>query len=44
LPDLGRQLFDVAAGQFGVNARLAGISQLNLETLKVDHEVPLLCP
>jgi hypothetical protein len=43
LPDLRSQLFDIAAGQFGVNARLAGISQLNLDTVKVDHKVPLSC-
>ncbi len=44
LPDLCGQLFDIAAGQFGVNARLAGISQFDLDTLKVDHLVPLSCP
>jgi hypothetical protein len=43
LPDLRSQLFDIAAGQFGVNARLAGISQLNLDAVKVDHKVPLSC-
>jgi hypothetical protein len=44
LPDLCGQLFDIAAGQFGVNARLAGILQFYLDTLKVDHIVPLACP
>jgi hypothetical protein len=44
LPDLCGQLFDVAAGQLGVNARLAGISQFDLDTLKVDHFVPLSWP
>jgi hypothetical protein len=44
LPDLCGQLFDIAAGQFGVNARLAGILQFYFDTLKVDHIVPLSCP
>jgi hypothetical protein len=44
LPDFRGQLFDIPAGQFGVNARPAGISQLDLDTLKVDHIVPLSCP
>jgi hypothetical protein len=36
-------LFDIAAGRFGVNARFAGILQFDLDTLKVDHTVPLSC-
>jgi hypothetical protein len=44
LPDLCGQLFDIAAGRFGVKARLAGILQFDLDTLKVDHTVPLSCP
>jgi hypothetical protein len=43
LPDLCGQSFDIAAGRFGVNARHAGILQFDLETLKVDHTVPLSC-
>ena len=44
LPDLCGQLFNIAAGQFGVNAGLAGILQFDLDTVKVDHIVPLSCP
>jgi hypothetical protein len=44
LPDLCGQLFDIAAGRFGVDARLAGILQFDLDTLKVDHIVPLSSP
>jgi hypothetical protein len=40
-PNLCGQLFHVAAGQFGVNARVAGISQFDLDAVKVDHIVPL---
>jgi hypothetical protein len=41
LSDLFGQFLDIAAGQFGVDARLPGILQLDLDSLKVDHTVPL---
>ncbi len=44
LPDLFRQLLDIAAGQFGVDARPAGILEFGLDCLKVDHIVPLSRP
>jgi hypothetical protein len=43
LPDLCGQFFDIATSQFGVNARPAGILQFDLDTLKVNHIVPLSC-
>jgi hypothetical protein len=42
LPDLFRQFFDIAAGQFRVDARLAGILQLDFDSLKVNHGAPFL--
>jgi hypothetical protein len=44
LPDLFGKFLDIAAGQFSVNARLAGILQFDLDCLKVDHNVPLSWP
>jgi hypothetical protein len=41
LSDFLGQLFDIAAGQFRVDARLAGVLQLDLDSLKVDHAIPL---
>jgi hypothetical protein len=41
LSDFFCQLFDIAAGQFRIDARLAGVLQLHLDSLKVDHAVPL---
>lgn len=41
LPDLLRQFFDVAASQLRIDAGPAGILQLDLDSLKVDHGVPL---
>jgi hypothetical protein len=41
LPDLFGQLFDIAAGQFRIDASLAGVLQLDLYCVKVDHAVPL---
>ena len=40
LSDFFGQLFDIAARQFRIDACLAGIFQLGLDSLKVDHTVP----
>jgi hypothetical protein len=41
LSDFVGQLFDIAAGQFRIDASLAGVLQLDFYRLKVDHSVPL---
>jgi hypothetical protein len=41
LSDFFRQFFDIAAGQFCVDTRLAGVLKFHLHRLKVDHSVPL---
>jgi hypothetical protein len=41
LSDFFGEFLDIAAGQFRVDAGLAGIPQLDLNCLKVDHGVPL---
>jgi hypothetical protein len=41
LPDLFGQFFDIAAGQFRTDASLAGIVQLDLDSLMVNHGIPL---
>jgi hypothetical protein len=41
LSDFFGQLFDIAAGQFRVDTRLAGVLKFHLHRLKVDHSVPL---
>ncbi len=41
LPDLFGELFDVTRGQFRIDPRLSCILQLDLDSLKVDHAVPL---
>jgi len=38
------QFFDIAGGQFRIDASLAGVLQLDLYRLKVDHAVPFLGP
>jgi len=40
LSDFFGQLFDIAARQFRIDSCLAGIFQLGLDSLKVDHTVP----
>ena len=41
LPDFLGELLDIAAGQLRIDASLAGVLQLDLNCLKVDHCVPL---
>jgi hypothetical protein len=41
LSDFFGQFFDIAAGQLRIDASLAGVLQLDLNRLKVDHSVPL---
>ena len=42
LPDLLGQLFDVAAGQFCIDASPAGIVELDLDSLEVNHGITFL--
>jgi hypothetical protein len=41
LPDFFGHFFDIATGQFRIDASLSGVLQLDLYRLKVDHSVPL---
>jgi hypothetical protein len=41
LSDFFGQFLDIAAGQFRIDTSLAGVLQLDLNRLKVDHSVPL---
>ena len=42
LPDRFGQFFDIAAGQFCINAGTPGILQLDFDHLKVNHGIPFL--
>jgi hypothetical protein len=42
LPDLFGQFLDIAARQFRVDARLTGVVELDLDSLKINHGLTLL--
>jgi len=42
LPDFFGQFLDIAAGQFRIDASLAGIVELDLDSLEVDHGITFL--
>jgi len=42
LPDFFGQLFDIAAGQFRIDASLAGIVELDLDSLEINHGITFL--
>ena len=44
LPDLFGQLFNIAAGQFRIDARPTGIVELDFDSLGINHDVTFLLP
>jgi hypothetical protein len=40
-PNLIGQFLDIAASQLRVNARTAGVMQLDLDCVKINHVIPL---
>jgi hypothetical protein len=40
-PNLIGQLLDIAAGQLRIDARAAGVLQLDLSCVKINHVIPL---